>query len=652
MSDKAVWMWNYGDYELFHNIKLHSRRQEFGMDFPPFFPIAGITPLAIFSAKVNVPEDDFITVKLNGKGRIGVDYKFYPPGDKIPVPKGERHIEITVINEKGLPAAYVCGKYVKSGKAFGCSQFRGDYKPVGCMPEYRSPSANVEKFPFKYRKVYPVREEETDGGTLYDFNEESFGLIVLEGLESSAAVYYGESREEALSRGDAILSESVKAAKKTTLRARAFRYIYVKGAKPVSLYAKLEYLPDKSIGEFRSDEALVGKVFEVCKHTFNLCSREFYLDGIKRDRWVWAGDAYQTYIINRYLNRDDETVKRTIIALLGKPPYTAHINTINDYSAYLIMMTADYYENTADADFIKAIYPRVKALYLFIKERLDENGFVVERPGDWIFIDWADFDKEGPHSFEQILLYKVCVSMRNLAMAVGDDEGFIQNEALLKEKIYQKFYDKELGGFIDGYVSGKKQISRQQNVMAVLTGFTTEKENALILEKVLKNPAVPPIKTPYFKFYELCAFCELGEVKVAQDMITEYWGGMLNDGATSFYEEYDPAVTGIEKYAMYGNKFAKSLCHAWGSGPIAMLLKYVAGVRVKDGGKSFTVTPRPGKYKKFTATVPVFGGAVKVIYDNGKIKVAASVSGGKLIVGGKTYIINEKSPVTAQLTEE
>nr|GFC72823.1 hypothetical protein [Tanacetum cinerariifolium] len=44
-----------------------------------------------------------------------------------------------------------------------------------------------------------------------------------------------------------------------------------------------------------------------------------------------------------------------------------------------------------------------------------------------------------------------------------------------------------------------------------------------------------------------------------------YWGGMLDLGATSFWEEYDPAKKGAEHYSMYGRPFGKSLCHAWGA---------------------------------------------------------------------------------------
>ena len=31
----------------------------------------------------------------------------------------------------------------------------------------------------------------------------------------------------------------------------------------------------------------------------------------------------------------------------------------------------------------------------FCLGRVDEEGLVVERPGDWVFIDWSELDKEG-----------------------------------------------------------------------------------------------------------------------------------------------------------------------------------------------------------------------------------------------------------------
>lgn len=230
--------------------------------------------------------------------------------------------------------------------------------------------------------------------------------------------------------------------------------------------------------------------------------------------------------------------------------------------------------------------------------------------------------------------------MQNISRIVGDDDVELPNADELKTKIYAKYYKPEQGGFIDGFVSGKNKISRQQNVLAIMLDFASDEEKRLILERVLLNDTIEPITTPYFKFYELVALCKMGRVEIAQDMIESYWGGMLNEGATSFWEEYDPRITDIGKYSMYGNKFGKSLCHAWGSGPICLLEKFVAGVSISsEGGKTFEVRPNPGNYKEFSARVPVGNGFVIVNYKNGKISVDSTVEGGTL------YFRNEIKPI-------
>ena len=108
----------------------------------------------------------------------------------------------------------------------------------------------------------------------------------------------------------------------------------------------------------------MNQIWETAAYTFELNSREFYLDGIKRDRWVWSGDAYQSYLINRYLCFDEDINRRTIIALRGKDPVEGHINTILDYSLYWIMSIYDYYETTLDIEFLSFIYPRLKSCSL------------------------------------------------------------------------------------------------------------------------------------------------------------------------------------------------------------------------------------------------------------------------------------------------
>jgi alpha-L-rhamnosidase len=379
-------------------------------------------------------------------------------------------------------------------------------------------------------------------------------------------------------------------------------------------------------------------------HTFHLNCREFFLDGLKRDRWVWGGDAYQSALVNQYLYFDPAITRRTIRALLGKPPYEQHINAINDYSAYLIIMVWDYYMATGDAEFVKKVFPRVRALYDFIEGRLDENGLVVGRPDDWVFIDWARFDREGPLCAEQILLWKVYDVMAKLSGLVGAQ--FSADPDALKEKIEALFWDAEKGAYIDGFVSGKRNVTRHANAFAILYDFAPEK-SGLIAEHVLLNDAIDPITTPYFKFYELMALCRIGHVEVAQEMILSYWYPMLELGATTIWEQFDPREKGAEHYAMYGDPYGRSLCHAWGSGPLCLLGRYVAGVEATCVAyETFDVAPRPGAYKRFEATVPVWGGEVRVRYDDGARTLEASASR----AGGTLKFRGQEMPIPANKT--
>lgn len=639
MSKQAKWIWYYGDYELYHSLKLHSMRQEFGIAYPPPFSLSNVHPNVRFKKIVESDADDTVVLKVNGKGYLRIDGVFYLSDTPVKVAKGKHTILATIINYSGLPAIYLQGKSIVTDETWEVSLCTEDYRAVGCVPEYKKISDNVEEFPFKYKNVSPISETIVDNGILYDFGVETFGKVVVCGLKQPATVYYGESSLEALSKKDAILYEKLSPKNKTVLRARAFRYIFIDTLeKPEKLYAKYEFLPYEDIGSFSCNEEIVKKIFDVSAYTLRLCSREFYIDGIKRDRWVWSGDAYQSFMINRYICADNEIIKRTIIALLGKPPYIQHINGINDYSAYLVLSVYDYYFASGDADFVIRIYDRVKALFNFIVGRLDENGFVRQRTGDWVFIDWGEMDKQGPHCAEQILLYKTIEVMGELAKIANDSEIVLPSKKKLKQNIYKYFYDEKSGAFIDGYESGKRQIHRQQNVFAILYDFVSDKEKRIITKNVLLNDDIEEIKTPYFKFFELIALCKMGNLDAAKNLLSSYWGGMLSDGATTFYEQFDPNIKDETKYAMYGNKFAKSLCHAWGSGPIYILGRFVAGVEpVSVGGKNFVVKPNTDIYENFNAVVPMNGGKVKVRYGNGKLFVFSDVSGGTLVYKGKQY---------------
>ncbi len=648
MGLKPKWIWYYGDYEIYHSNLLNSRREAYGDDYPAFISYPGIHMNVGFVRECELAEATAFRVKANGKYQVRIDNEPQRAVNGVySMPAGKHELIVYVCKIHGLPAVFVYGDKIVSDETWKVSDRTWECVSVGCVPGYTSPDDNVEVFPFCYERVDYVCETAYPNGTLYDFGKELFGFLYVNGIGKDFDVYYGESVEEALDTENAILMERNISEKRVKLRQRAFRYVYIRSEVPAGdVYAEYEYLPLNDVGSFICDDENVEKIFEMSAYTLHLNSREFYLDGIKRDRWVWGGDAYQSFMINPYLYFDREIIKRTILSLLGTPPYRQHVNTINDYSFYLIISVYDYWFLTDDSDFIRKIYSKVKALFEFCAGRLDKNGFVCERPGDWIFIDWADsLDKEGPHCAEQILLWQATRCMKKIAEICGENYKSSVDENKLKEMIYTYFYDKQAGGFIDGFQSGQRVVNRHQNILALLYDFTNEEESNLILEKILLNDEITQITTPYFKFFELMALCKNNRVEIAQRSISSYWGGMLRLGATSVWEEYNPAMSGKAHYAMYNEPYGKSLCHAWGSGPICFLGKYVAGVRPTSAGyRTWEICPNPGIYKSFCATVPLPEGKVRVEYTQGKINVLSDCGGGVLCWKGEQYPVQKNVP--------
>ena len=133
------------------------------------------------------------------------------------------------------------------------------------------------------------------------------------------------------------------------------------------------------------------------------------------------------------------------------------------------------------------------------------------------------------------------------------------------------------------------------------------------------------------RFYELEALCALGEQEAVMKEMKAYWGGMLKEGATSFWEKYNPEESGTQHLAMYGRPYGKSLCHAWGASPIYLLGKYYLGVKpVKEGYKEFAVSPVLGGLKWMEGSVPTPNGDIRVYMDKKTIRVKATEGKGYL----------------------
>jgi alpha-L-rhamnosidase len=679
-ATKATWIWYPGDYEVWLSNKMQNRRTDRGSFLPVLWKMDSHYVLVEFHKDFDVPATEEVKLNVEGTYNVKVDgHAFVGYPKSITVPAGHHKVSLKVYCQDRVPSIFVQGKTIVSDPSWlvtfedkewidasgkvsdksGTSYlFAGDWN----FNDIQSPPS---KFKLPTEPQYAVKSEKKAASFFLDFGKETFGFVKLHGLRGKGKlyIYYGESKEEAESTDHCETLDELsinEPQKKDSVMelSKALRYVNVQfdGTVTVDSVSMLyEYAPLTERGGFKCSDEEVNKIYDISKYTLHLATREFFIDGIKRDRWVWSGDAYQSYLMNYYSFFDSPTVSRTMLALRGKDPVTSHINTIMDYTFYWFLGIYDYYQYTGDKTFIKQFYPRMQSLMDYCLSRRNKGGMMEGLAGDWVFIDWADgLSKKGEVSFEQMLFCRSLETMALCAKLDNDNAGATKYGALatdLKAKIFKYYWNDKKHALVHSRVNGVQtdNVTRYSNMFGIFFNYFTEQQKQEVKKNVLLNDKIQKITTPYMRFYELEAMCAMGEQPYVLKQMKDYWGGMLKLGATSFWEEYNPTKSGADVYAMYGRQFGKSLCHAWGASPIYLLGKYYLGVKPLTAGyKTWLAEPNLGGLKWMEGTVPMPEGEVKLYCSTSQIKIKGDKGTGTLRFKSKTLpmckegIVSEK----------
>lgn len=663
-AQKAEWIWYPGDFDIYMSNVMQNRRTERGSFFPPFWKMDSHYVLVDFHKEFDLSEAEDVKIYVEGTYNLKIDGKaIFGSPSSILMPAGKHKLSLKVYGQSKVPAIFVDGKTVKSDAtwlttfedkewidASGKTSDKSGTTFVNAGTWHlQDPNVLPSAFKLPVKAQFAKSKLKSQNGYLVDFGKETFGFVKIHGLigKGNLNLYYGESSAEALSTAycetlDILAVNSIMKRDSIIPLSKAFRFVNYQlsdGLNADSISMLYEYSPVQERGSFKCSDAELNNIYQVAKYTFQLNTREFFIDGIKRDRWVWSGDAYQSYLMNYYSFFDSETVKRTLFAQRGKDPVTAHINTIMDYSFYWFLGIYDYYRFTGDQKFVVDIYPRMKSLMDYINARENKNGLLEWMPGDWIFIDWADkLSKEGEVSFEQLLYCRSLETMALCADLAGEKQAaalYLKKAESLREKLFKLYWNESKKALVHSRVNGlaTDQVTRYANMFGIFFNYFSENQKSGVKSQVLLNDKISKITTPYMRFYELEALCALGEQKYVLEEMKKYWGGMLKLGATSFWEEFNPDKKDDEHLAMYGRPFGKSLCHAWGASPIYLLGKYYLGVNpTSPGYKTFQISPDLGGLEWMEGEVPTPNGEIKIRCTKSTIYVYAQEGNGILTI--------------------
>lgn len=377
-------------------------------------------------------------------------------------------------------------------------------------------------------------------------------------------------------------------------RRYAFRYVQIEVLDTSPKYAlqfrnvACEYVSAvemDTVEPLNSRDELLNRMDRVSIKTLADCMQSVFEDGVKRDRRLWLGDLRLQARANYITFRNFDLVKRCLYMFAGmtfedgrigacffhEPELRVDDTFLMDYALFFCPTLWDYYEASEDMETMKELYPQaMEQIDITLQTMLDDKHVILDKGDEfWCFLDWGEgLNKQA--GAQAVLIYSIGYGIR-LAEAMGDESraAFLREQLeILKKAAVEAFWDEEQQMFVSG---DKKQISWASQVWMILAGVLDgEKNRELILRTADVNPEIPMV-TPYMYHHYIDALIRCGEEELALKEMKGYWGEMINDGADTFWELYNPSN---KKESPYGSSMVNSYCHAWSCTPTYLLRKF------------------------------------------------------------------------------
>ncbi|HCC86011.1 MAG TPA: alpha-L-rhamnosidase [Porphyromonadaceae bacterium] len=480
-------------------------------------------------------------------------------------------------------------------------------------------------------------DDETQASVLLDFGKELYGGIeiaaAIRGEKKSVRVRIrlGESVSEAMSdcidnsvpgMGSATNDHSLR---DYTLELpwlgtvevgnSGFRFVRIdlldKGVElPIrSVRAIFRYRDIPYLGSFKCDNERLNEIWETGAYTVHLNMQEYLWDGIKRDRLVWLGDIHPEIMTINTVFGDHEVVKKSLDFGRDTTPLPGWMNGISSYSLWWIISHRDLYLYHGDLDYLKEQQEYLSALIRQIASRIGHDGR--ENLDGGRFLDW-------PTARDSIVIHAGLQSLTVMAMEAGKDIAGWLNDKELKDtctktsELLQKYHPSDHG-------------NKQAAALLALAGILPPDQASPV---ILKNGAND--FATFYGYYMLEALAKDGKYREAMDIISDYWGAMLDLGATTFWENFNyeerqnalpiDQLTDPSKFNIHADGgdhcyigLRASLCHGWASGPTAWLTAHVLGIQViEPGSKVIRIRPNLGDLAFAEGSFPTPYGVVTV----------------------------------------
>jgi hypothetical protein len=388
-------------------------------------------------------------------------------------------------------------------------------------------------------------------------------------------------------------------------------------------------------GAFTSGDALLDKIWTMGMESLRACSEDSIIDNPTRERGQWTGDVVSVGMDIAAVGFSDMRVLRRGLTQAGYGArgdglvsgLTPPGGYLSSYAAQWVDACIHYFELTGDRSLLDEMYAlalkNLDAFEPFVKEQGLTDGL------GWAFIDWGYDRGSGPIDVAMNMHYLSALRMmlRWCALVEKKERVDVLTE---REHHIEKVLRDLVRAALSSGPDGAQKLGYHTNALALRLGLVDanfEKDCVAVVKKHILNcfpnnadaprlsdPGVTSrqLITPYFSHFAFPALIERGEMDFVLDQYRKCWGWMIEQGATTCYEVFDPRW---------------SHCHQWSGCPTWQMTRYVLGLhpRMDLGEDHYVLRMWSGSLKQASGVVPARKGPITVQWTRDAENIAMQI---------------------------
>ena len=340
-------------------------------------------------------------------------------------------------------------------------------------------------------------------------------------------------------------------------------------------------------GSFSCSDTMLTRIWYTGAYTVKLNLLQDYFGAIlmnRGDRYSWTGDAHPAQAASMVAFGNYDLVKKNLV-------YTAtQGNGIRSYTLYWVLSLIDYFRYTGDTATLSSYMDNVRA-------KLDDAYTVYGTNPNLEYYGW---DERLGAGFEHPNIPEPQNAYKMLSIRVWREFSAVMNS----------YGRTDLRDKYNGYATEKiaalkkdpawfRNFGLHAGADAVTTGLLSKDEISAIYEKSFTDRVNRISYSPFNQYFVIQAFAIMNKYDEALGSIRDLWGGQIEYGGTTFFEDYRPSWNEVVRRnaPVPGNQCGfTSLCHPWGAGVTKWLSEEVLGIKpTSPGFATFDILPHLGR---------------------------------------------------------